>query len=357
MKKTTIIGIALLYFACFDAVAQLRTYSNEFLSLGVGARGLAMGNAQVASTNDITAGFWNPAGLTHLKNVQVGAMHAEWFAGIGKYDYLSIAAPFGTNNRVLGATLIRFGVDDIPNTLFIVDPDGSVDYEKLSTFSAADYALLLSYAQSIKERLTVGANVKIIHRRVGKFATSWGFGLDVGAQYQASDNFILGLTIKDLTTTFNAWSFNFTEEEKLALEAADNIIPSSSTELTGQRIIFGGAYYLNFSDKIGLLAELDADITIDGKRNVLIKTDPISLDPHLGFELSYDQAIFLRAGLNNIQEIKDGEGTNLSIQPNLGIGLRFKSVMLDYAFTNFNNVSDGTFSHVFSLKIDFDATN
>ena len=77
------------------ATAQFRKYSNEFLNIGAGARGLAMGSAQVASVSDGSAGYWNPAGLTGVKdNTQINIMHAEYFAGIGKYDYASIAVPF-----------------------------------------------------------------------------------------------------------------------------------------------------------------------------------------------------------------------------------------------------------------------
>src|ERR1700752_1804024 len=82
------------------AVAQFRKYSNEFLNIGAGARGLSMGSAQVASVNDGTSGYWNPAGLTGVKeNTQINLMHAEYFAGIGKYDFASIAFPAANNKR------------------------------------------------------------------------------------------------------------------------------------------------------------------------------------------------------------------------------------------------------------------
>ena len=62
-------------------------YSNEFLAIGVGGRSLGMSNSSVASINDVTSGYWNPAGLLGIKNdMQVGLMHSEYFAGIAKYD-------------------------------------------------------------------------------------------------------------------------------------------------------------------------------------------------------------------------------------------------------------------------------
>ena len=86
MKATTLY-LALLLLLSTQGYSQFRKYSNEFLNIGAGARGLAMGSAQVASVNDGTAGYWNPAGLVGVTNdPQVNLMHAEYFAGIGKYD-------------------------------------------------------------------------------------------------------------------------------------------------------------------------------------------------------------------------------------------------------------------------------
>src|SRR5512138_2840378 len=84
----------------FSTFAQFRKYSNEFLNIGAGARGLAMGSAQVASVNDGTGGYWNPAALVGVKDhPNLNLMHAEYFAGIGKYDYASIALPMANNKR------------------------------------------------------------------------------------------------------------------------------------------------------------------------------------------------------------------------------------------------------------------
>src|SRR6476661_11296364 len=132
--------------------AQFRKYSNEFLNIGTGARGLAMGSAQVASVQDGTAGYWNPAGLTGVKDHgNVNIMHAEYFAGIGKYDYVSLALPTAGNKRTIGISALRFAVDDIMNTLFLVEPDGSVNYNNIQSFSSADYAFVFSFAQKLKE--------------------------------------------------------------------------------------------------------------------------------------------------------------------------------------------------------------
>src|SRR3982750_2843881 len=98
MRLYAIVGLYFLLLCPAVTFSQFRKYSNEFLNIGAGARGLAMGNAQVASVKDATAGYWNPAGLTGVKdNLNVAAMHADYFAGIAKYEYAAIAAPVQDN--------------------------------------------------------------------------------------------------------------------------------------------------------------------------------------------------------------------------------------------------------------------
>jgi len=171
-------------FLTISVFGSAPKYSNEFLSLGVGARAFGMSNVQTAIVNDVTASYWNPAGLTKIKSDrQLSLMHAEYFAGIAKYDYGAIAMPLDSNRR-LAFSLIRFGVDDIPNTIELIDVNGNIDYSKITSFSVADYAFILSYADKVNNKvgLSYGVNAKIIHRIVGDFAKAWGFGVDVGLQ-------------------------------------------------------------------------------------------------------------------------------------------------------------------------------
>lgn len=178
--------LAFLFIASAASAQEVRKYSNEFLNVGVGARGLAMSNAQVATTSDVYSNYYNPAGLVNISNTfQLGIMHSEYFAGIAKYDYVSVAVPIQQKKRVLGFSFFRFGIDDIPNTLFLVQPDGSLDYSKITSFSAADYAFMFHYAQALPVKgLSVGGNVKMIYRQIGKFAKAYGFGVDLGLQYR-----------------------------------------------------------------------------------------------------------------------------------------------------------------------------
>lgn len=362
----TVIRKLLLPLACclvsFSVSAQFVTYSNDFLNIGAGAAGLAMGGAQVSSVKDATAGYYNPAGLMGVKDKpDFSLMHAEYFAGIGKYDYASAAFPINDGKRVLGFSLLRFAVDDIPNTLYLVNPqDGSIDYNNIQTFSSADYAFLLSFAQKIKEtdagRLSIGFNTKVIYRDVGSFAHAWGFGFDGGLQWLGK-NAAFGVVLKDMTTTFNAWSFSFTDEEKQALYLTDNDIPVKSIELTAPQLIVGGSYLFHLGKKVSLRTAIDLDVTFDGKENTLISSNPVSIDPHVGVEASYKDFIWLRAGVNNFQQaLADGDTLSQKkvwiYQPSIGAGFRIKFVTIDYAFTNLANQSDPLYTNIFSLKFD-----
>lgn len=340
---------------------QFRKYSNEFLNIGAGARGLGMGGAQVASTADGTAGYWNPAGLVGVRKLPaLSLMHAEYFAGIGKYDFASLAIPLSDDKRTIALSVLRFAVDDIPNTLYLIEPDGSVNYNNIRSFSSADYAFLFSYAQTLKrtdqQRLSFGVNAKLIHRSVGSFARAWGFGIDAGLQYQGS-RWRFGVAVKDLTTTFNAWSFSFTEREKEILYLTNNDIPVKSTEMTAPRITAGFGYDFRLNRNLNLLAEWNMDITFDGRRNVLLSSDPVSVDPRMGLELAYKKLLFFRGGVYNFQKgLADGDTLNQKkvwiYQPGAGVGFRLKYAAIDYAYTNLANQSNPLYSHIVSLRLD-----
>src|ERR1019366_7124394 len=305
MGKKYSIVIPFIFCVCLSGFAQAPKYSNAFLDIGVGARALGMSNSYITSVNDVTAGYWNPAGLQGIGNQhQVALMHSEYFAGIAKYDYGAYATRLDSTS-VLGFTMIRFGVDDIPNTTELINANGNVDYSRITTFGATDFAFLVSYAKKVKiPGLRIGTNVKIIRRKVGNMAGSWGFGLDVGMQYDYK-KWKFAAMARDITTTFNAWSYNLSDDMKAVFAATSNDIPVNSVEVTLPKLLLGTARKFDFTKKISLLAEVNFDATFDGRRNVLIKTKIFSVDPHFGLEASYMNFIFLRAGVGNYQKYTD----------------------------------------------------
>lgn len=333
---------------------SVRKYSNEFLKIGVGARASAMGNAQVGIVSDVTSGYWNPGGLSLAPDApEVALMHSEYFAGIAKYDYVGFTMPIG-NDRRFGASIIRLGVDDIANTLNLVDANGNIDFDAVETFSVADLAVMLSLAQryDVLGGIHVGANFKVVNRSVGKFANAWGFGLDLGARWERN-NLQLGVMLSDVTSTFNAWTFN-TETFEEAFVQTGNVIPENSLEVTLPALKIGAGYKFFTDKKVNLLVAVDNDIHFDGKRNVLANAGPVSFDPHAGVELSYNNIAFLRGGFKNLQRAPNARGDEVfTVFPTLGAGFRLKNLMVDYALSNVGSFSQTLYSHVFSLRYTF----
>ena len=203
----TILSLSIL--ATQSLIAQnVVKYGNDFLAIGVGARAHGMGKSVVANASGGDAGYWNPAGLVIMPtSFQVNLMHAEWFAGIAKYDYVSLANSLGKDKKsALGITIIRLGIDDIPNTFELIQSDGSINTDYVTGFSYADYAGMVSYSTKLKpEGLRLGGTAKVIYRNVGTFGKAWGFGADVGLQYDLN-RWKIGLMARDITSTFTAWN-------------------------------------------------------------------------------------------------------------------------------------------------------
>lgn len=342
-----------ILFLSLGALSAQVKFSNEFLKIGVGARALGMSNSFVGSADDVTAGYWNPSGLSRMNSdLQFSYMHSEYFAGIAAYDYAALATKIDTASAI-GFSFIRFGVDDIPNTTQLIDNNGNIDFNRVTSFSAADFAALLTYSRKSKvEGLSYGGNVKIIYRNIGDFADAWGFGFDVGAQYH-KEKWYFGATGRDITSTFNAWTSNLDQATQEVFIRTGNELPENSVEITLPELVLGVGRKFVINDRIGFRSELNLRNTFDGQRNTLVSSDPISIDPSLGFEVTYNDLIYLRGGVGNFQITTDIDGNRLTtFQPNFGVGVKLPYISIDYALTDIGDQSVALFSNVFSLRLD-----
>ncbi|TYP98834.1 hypothetical protein C7447_102150 [Tenacibaculum adriaticum] len=335
------------------AIAQFRNYSNEFLNIGVDAAALGMSKAVVASSNDVNSAYWNPAGLVNIKDYQGSLMHASYFAGIATYNFTAFAMPIDKESAV-GLSLIRFGVDDILNTTELIDSEGNIDYSRISLFSNADYAFNIAYARKmVLDGFHFGANAKIVRRIIGGFASSWGFGFDAGIQFNKND-WKLGLMVRDITTTFNTWVIDEAEFEKIknAIPDQNQELPET-TEITKPKVQFGIARSFVIGRYFNLLSEFDLNMRF-AETNDVISTSFVSIDPAIGFQLDYDNIAFLRAGIGNFQNTTEFDGSkSLSVQPNFGVGFKYKGIQIDYALTNIGSVGNALYSNIFSIKFDY----
>ncbi|MFY0688741.1 MAG: hypothetical protein JXQ90_16325 [Cyclobacteriaceae bacterium] len=332
---------------------QLATpkYSNEFMNLGAGASFMAVGQAGSSAVDDAEAGYWNPAGLVRMESdYQIGLMHAAYFAGIANYDYATIAAKLDTSSAI-GLSVIRFAVDNIPDTRALFDANGSIHYDRIQMFSAQDFGFLLTYARksSLLGGISLGANAKVIYRKAGVFSQAIGFGIDMGTQKQLGQ-WQLGVTGKDIFGTFNAWSHN-PEELREIFQLTGNDVPINTLEVTLPRLILGISRKITLPKQIILMPLLDLDVTFDGKRNTLLRSNFASLDPHGGVSIGYRDLIFVRLGVSQFQQFERLSGTKRwSFLPSGGIGINVGEINIDYAMTDIGDRAQGLYTHVFSVK-------
>ena len=175
-----------------QAVSRSGTSAAPFLSIGVGARGAALGGAFTATADDVTALYWNPAGLAQMRAAEATMAHAEWLGSIN-HDYAAVAVPLG--GGVVGASVTLLGV-----------PEMEVRTERNQqgtgeTFDAADLAVGLTYGRAITDRFALGGTVKYIQQRIWN-STASSVAVDVGTQFRT--DFLGGLTIGAQLSNFGA---------------------------------------------------------------------------------------------------------------------------------------------------------
>ena len=208
-------------------------YAGEFLATGVGARALGMGGAFVAGSNDVTCGYWNSVDLSQINYPQISAMHAQRFANIVNYNYGALAIPIAKKSS-LALSLIRLGVDNIPNTQDalldygedgipntgdagegngIIDSNERIDPNKVIYFNSADYAVYLSYGKKRSDKFFYGGNVKVIKKGVGE-NSAWGMGFDFSALWRPYPRLNVGVNMQDITTTLLVWETGRQEAQR-----------------------------------------------------------------------------------------------------------------------------------------------
>ncbi len=141
-----------------------------FLKVGVGARAQGMAGTQIAASDDVSAVYWNPAGLALLTKREASFMHAELAKGM-RYDFVGYAQPtaFGT----FGASAMHLGQRSLQGR----DSTGRITGE----FGAADTAMGLSFGRALSGRLGVGATVRFVRSRIAD-ASGESVALDAGTQ-------------------------------------------------------------------------------------------------------------------------------------------------------------------------------
>ena len=320
MPKKLILLLSIFFIPInpLNAQTEFGKYAGEFMAIGIGGRALGMGGAFVAVANDVTAGYYNPAGLANLNYPQISLMHSEQFGNLVNYDYAAVAIPFGTD-MTFGLSVMRLGIDGIPDTrnalvdrlnndvvIFDINQPGArLDPSLITEFSNQDWAFYLTFAKRISDKFSWGANIKIIRRDIAEFGAT-GVGFDFGAYYTPIDNLSLGLNAQDITTTLVAWD-------------------TGRNELISPTIKLGGAYMITGFLGGYIMPVLDFDVRFENRRFASnFNLGPVSFDVHAGVEVNIENLVYIRGGYNDVKQFTVGAGVKL---PKLNI---------DYSFARFN---------------------
>ncbi|KPK99792.1 MAG: hypothetical protein AMJ91_06220 [candidate division Zixibacteria bacterium SM23_73_3] len=194
MRKL-LFGVAILLLLVFPewvwGQAKVGTAGAQFLELGVSARAMGMGEAFLSICDDVSAIYYNPAGLAQLMQRQGMFTHVSYPAEIS-YDFVALAYPSSRWGGVWGVGFCMLNAGDMDYL-----GDYEVGMNPTQTFTAKDYAISFGYARSLTDRFNVGATLKIIDELYDT-ERAIGWAVDVGTLYDTGFNgFKIGMMISN----------------------------------------------------------------------------------------------------------------------------------------------------------------
>jgi hypothetical protein len=159
------------------------TTGAQFLELGVSARSMGMADAFVAVSNDVSAVYYNPAGLTSLLGTEIMATYVDMPAGVD-FGYAAVGFPLESVGGVLGIGVSALTSGSIIERTY----NRGVDYPDEGIFGTGrkfawnDLAVSVAYGRYLTDRFSLGFTVRYIGEFVHEYsASSWS--ADVGTSY------------------------------------------------------------------------------------------------------------------------------------------------------------------------------
>lgn len=308
------------------AFSKVGTTGAAFLKIGVG-RATAMGEAFTAIADDASACYFNPAGLAHTVR-QVQFNHADWIADIN-HDHLAVVLPW-TNFGTLSFAVTALSMGDMEQTT--VDNPSTRAREDEGTglkFGAADFAVGVSYARIITDKLSFGLTARAVQQTIWDMSAS-ALGVDFGLYYNTGFRSLrIGATVSNFGTqlafTGRQLEYGFTWPGD---SGPPGLRGSYRTDAMPLPTVFrfGIAYDLMDTEQSKLTAAVD-----------LTHPSDINETVNFGLEYGYSNLFFLRGGyiLNVDQEYAEKVGRLSGLTAGCGVkteptqGLKLG---LDYSF-------------------------
>ena len=174
MKKYLVLCFVTIA-ASLPAQTKVGTSAANFLQIGVGARGAAMGESAVANGSDLSAVYWNPALAANVQKGQAYFNQIKWFAGID-LSYGSVLLNMG-NLGNFAATFYSLSSGQIAVTTE-ERPEGTGEL-----YEAQDLMIALSYARALTDRFNFGGTFKIVNSTIWN-TTAATMAVDIGLTYK-----------------------------------------------------------------------------------------------------------------------------------------------------------------------------
>lgn len=318
MKK--IIFLYLFSFGCLVGQSKVGSTAAPFLNVAIGARPISMGGAFVATANDVSALYWNPAGVSRIEGSEALFSYSNWFADIS-YNWSGAALNLGGMGTLgLSVTYLDYGEMEI-TTLAEQDGTGQM-------FDANDLALALSYSYNLTDRFSVGGSAKYIQQRIWNSSAST-VAFDLGVLYYSD---IMGIRIGAVISNFGS-EMSISGKDLLVQHDIDEQIEGNNDEILAT--LNTDSYPLPLLFKIGLAADLinieDHILTV-GIDALHPNDNDESLNVGLEYVL-YDM-IALRGGYKSLFLENSEEGLTMGVgfRYTLAPGLAF---YIDYAYQEF----------------------
>ena len=337
MKLKVVLGIILGLSVCTfaqDDFSKVATGTAQFLKLGAGARGTALGDAYSALVNDATAMYWNPAGIQKVQHIALSASRTYLFADIN-YDFLGVVIPMDENTSI-GVSVLYLSSGDIERTT-IDEPEGTGD-----TFDTGHSSIGITIARSLTQRFDLGVTIKYISERLFREEAST-IAFDVGSQF---DTGIYGIKLGMVLSNFGG---------KMKFDGPDLNRPITNDQ-TNIRYDNGGRWKteewpIPLLFRLGIRTDLlgrDSELIYSESNRITLLlegNDPIDhvLRYNLGLEYEWNSMLALRAGYKiNYDEADVTAGVGFDFS-NLGFDLK-----IDYAFNNY-----GLLGYVHNYTLEF----
>lgn len=339
MKKKIILCVSTLLFISngiySQDVTKVGTSSAAFLGIDIGARAVAMGGSFVAMADDITAIYWNPAGLARLQKGELAVIHTEWFVDTN-FDWGAVSMPLGSFGTV-GFNITSLTHADM-QIRTIAEPEGTGEF-----FGARDLSLGLTYAINLTDRFSIGFNGKFVRSEIFNESAN-AFAIDVGTLFVTQFN---GLRIGATITNFGP---------KMELSGRDLILlvdPAPDKFGSNDRIVSElqtGSFDLPLAFRAGIAMDL---VNKENSRwtvaleafNPSDNTESVNI----GTEYVFGNFAAVRFGYKSLfnDESEDGFTAGGGIRLNL---VQDAALRLDYAYSDFGRLNN---AQHFSIVIEF----